>query len=125
MKFVILVILSVNAYIVCATTCRWTSKCYGIAYGEGYACYHSFPYGGYATGRGRDCLMGTQYECCGIKQVPTQECRWSSCVDTHVDGQATCNSFGADWKFSGTWTYSGCAAFFDKATVECCRFQNV
>ncbi|GAN02804.1 hypothetical protein MAM1_0028d02251 [Mucor ambiguus] len=109
-----------------ASTCLWTKRCYGIAYGAGYVCGQEYPDGGRATGNKKACdgFALTAYECCGITKAITNECKWSYCAGAFVDGQTTCNDYGPGWKYSGEYTGADCGAFSTNSKVKCCKEQS-
>jgi hypothetical protein len=128
MKFITLVTaLSLNYYLVSASTCAWTPTCWGTAYGNVWACQKDFPFGGSGSGKERSCsgvLGGKQFECCGVTKIVTDECEWSYCAGALVGGQTTCNDVGKDLYYTGRYTGSGCG-FSTNQKVQCCKTKNV
>ncbi|KAF1799601.1 hypothetical protein V8B55DRAFT_1152884 [Mucor lusitanicus] len=106
-----------------ASTCLWSSRCYGTAYGAGYVCSQEYPDGGRATGKSRACdgFAMRAYECCGITKTLSDECQWSYCAGLTISGQATCNDYGSDWKYSGSYSGSDCGFFSSNVKVKCCK----
>ncbi|KAK4511470.1 uncharacterized protein ATC70_012685 [Mucor velutinosus] len=118
-------LISAFVSVATASTCLYTKRCYGIAYGGGYVCGQEYPDGGRATGKKVACPGFALYahECCGITKAVTKECKWSYCGGFTIAGQTTCNdSFGSGWKYSGKYEPSDCK--FTNSRVECCKEQS-
>lgn len=119
-------LISAFVSVASASTCLWSKRCYGIAYGAGYVCGQEYPDGGRPSGKKRACdgfaLYG--YECCGVTKAITNECKWSYCAGLTIGGQTTCNDYGAGWKYNGQYSGVECGLFSGTAKVKCCKEQS-
>ncbi|CAO3650649.1 unnamed protein product [Mucor fragilis] len=119
-------LISAFVSVASASTCLWTKRCYGIAYGAGYVCGQEYPDGGRPSGKKKACdgFALTAYECCGVNKAITNECKWSYCAGLTIGGQTTCNDYGPGWKYNGQYSGADCGFFSTNAKVKCCKEQS-